>query len=60
MLHLWALNLLKDAPTLEMHRALVLLEDIIRDIEILIKQYGPLMDHQNEEATSRVLAPVGV
>jgi len=54
---------LRDAPTLEMHRARIsnaLFKDIIGDIEIVMKQYGPPMDHKNEEATSRFLAPVGV
>lgn len=52
---------LRDAPTLEMHRARisnVLFKDIIGDIEIV-------MDHRwitrtRKEATSRFLAPVGV
>lgn len=54
---------LRDAPTLEMHRARIpnaLFKDIIGDIEIVMKQYGPPMDHKNEEATSRFLAPVSV
>jgi hypothetical protein len=54
---------LRDAPTLEMHRARipnVLFKDIIGDIEIVMKQYGPPMEHNNVEAMSRFFAPVGV
>jgi hypothetical protein len=53
---------LRDAPTIEMHRARIpnaLFKDIIEDIEIVMKQYGPPSDHQNEEAGSRFLAPAG-
>jgi hypothetical protein len=52
---------LRDAPTFEMHRARIpngLFKEIIGDIEIVMKQYGPPMDHKNEEARSRFLAPV--
>jgi hypothetical protein len=37
-----------------------LLKEIIEDIDIMMKQYGPLIDHKNQKATSRFLAPVGV
>ena len=53
---------LRDAPTLEMPRTPipnVLFKDIIRDIEIVMKQYEPPMNHKNEEA-SIFLVPVGV
>jgi hypothetical protein len=54
---------LRDAPTLEMCRARIpnfLFKEIIADIEIMMKQYGPPMDHNNEAATSRFFAPVSV
>lgn len=54
---------LRDAPTFEMHRARIpnaLFKEIIEDIEIVMKQYGPPSDHQNEEARSRFLAPASV
>jgi len=54
---------IRDAPTFEMHRARIpnaLFKDIIGDIEIAMKQYGPPIDHKNEEARSRFLAPVCV
>ena len=46
-----------------MHRARIpnaLFKDIIGDIEIVLKQYGPPMDHENKKAMSRLLAPVSV
>jgi len=52
---------LRDAGSLEMHRARIpnaLFKDIIGDIQIAMKQYGPPMDHHNEEARSRFLAPL--
>ena len=46
-----------------MHRARIpnaLFKEIIEDIEVVMKQYGPTSDHQNEEARSRFLAPASV
>ena len=44
-----------DRDSLEMHRARipnVLFKDIVGDIEIVMKQYGPPMDHKNEEGSN--------
>lgn len=49
---------LEDAPIFKMHRARipnVLFREIIEDIEIVMKQYGP-SDDQNVAARSRCLA----
>lgn len=53
---------LQDAPTLEMNRARipnVLFREIIEDIEIVMKQYGPPGD-QNLAARFRFLAPASI
>lgn len=53
---------LRDAPTFKMHRARIpdaFFKAIIEDIEIVMKQYGPPIDHKSE-ARSRFLAPASV
>jgi hypothetical protein len=53
----------RDAPTFQLNRARLptaLFKEIVQDIQIIMKQYGPPIDHQNVEARSRFLAPVGI
>ena len=50
-----------DMPTFDVHRARIptpLFKDIIRDLEIAMKQYGEPFDQHSAQARSRVLAPV--
>jgi hypothetical protein len=52
---------LKDIGTFELHRSRIptnLLKSILGDMDIMLKQYGPLSAHETEEATSRFLSPV--
>lgn len=54
---------LRDATSFTVYRAripTVLFKNIVQDIEIVMKQYGPPIDHQNVEARSIFLAPVSV
>ena len=51
----------RDMETFEIHRARIptsLFKEIVQDIEIAMKQYGEPVQHKNEEARSRFLAPV--
>jgi hypothetical protein len=53
----------RDVSNFELHRARIptsLFQDIVRDMEVMMQQYGPPDGHQNEEARSRFLAPVCV
>jgi hypothetical protein len=36
----------------------LLFRSIVQDMDILLSQYGPPVEHETEEATSRFLAPV--
>ncbi|KAF8310918.1 uncharacterized protein EI90DRAFT_2870327, partial [Cantharellus anzutake] len=52
---------LKDIETFELHRSRIptnLLRSIVEDMDIMLKQYGPLSAHETEEATSRFLSPI--
>ena len=54
-----------DAEIFKVYRARIpttLFKEIVQDIEIAMKQYGPPMEQEpdNEEARSRFLAPVSV
>jgi len=51
----------RDMETFEIHRARIptsLFKEIVQDIEIVMKQYGEPVQHKNEEARSRFLAPL--
>ena len=53
----------RDAPTFPLHRARLptsLFKEIVQDVQLIMKQYGPPVDHQNEEARSRFLVPVSI
>ncbi|KAF8341291.1 uncharacterized protein EI90DRAFT_3033376 [Cantharellus anzutake] len=55
------LEFLQDIETFELHRSripTVLLRSIIEDMDIMLKQYGPVFVHETEEATSRLLSPI--
>jgi hypothetical protein len=50
----------RDASTFAVDRARIptpLFQKIVEDIQLMMKQYGPPIDHQNEKARSRFLAP---
>lgn len=52
---------LRDASSFPVYRARIpnrLFARIIDDIQVMTNNYGPLLEHENEEATSRVIAPV--
>jgi hypothetical protein len=52
-----------DIPTFYIHRACIptpLFKNIIKDLDIIMKQYGEPRDHGNEQARSRFLAPVSL
>jgi hypothetical protein len=52
---------LRDITTFELHRSRIpttLFKSIVEDIDMMLVQYGPPMDHETEEATSRFLSPV--
>jgi hypothetical protein len=54
-------RLLRDIGTFELHRSRIpisLFKSIVQDIDMMMVQYGPPPDHENEEATSRFLSPV--
>jgi hypothetical protein len=40
------------------HIPMVLFKSIVRDIDIMLVQYGPLIEHKMEEARSQFLSPV--
>ena len=53
----------RDAPTFEMKLARLptaLFKRIVEDVELIMKQYGPPDSHCNEEARSRIFAPVSL
>ena len=53
---------LYDIPTFDLYRSRIptaLFRSIVQDMDLLLHQYGPPIDHRTEEATSRFLAPVG-
>ncbi|KAF8341292.1 uncharacterized protein EI90DRAFT_3033386 [Cantharellus anzutake] len=55
------LRFLRDIETFELHRSRIptnLLRSIVEDMDIMLKQYGPLFEHETEEATSRLLSPI--
>jgi hypothetical protein len=52
---------LKDIGTFELHRSRIpttLFKSIIQDMDMMMVQYGPLPEHEHQEATSRFLSPV--
>jgi hypothetical protein len=53
---------MNDVATFDLHRSRIptsLFRSIVEDMDVLLPQYGPIMEHESEEATSRFLAPVG-
>ena len=51
----------RDMKTFKIYRARIptsLFKEIVEDIDIAMNQYGEPVDHNNEEARSRCLAPV--
>jgi len=52
---------LKDIQTFELHRSRIptdLFKSIVMDMDVMLMQYGPLPEHQTEEAKSRFFSPV--
>ena len=50
-----------DMPQFYIHRARLptrLFKEILSDLEVIMNQYGEPVNHKNEEARSRFLAPV--
>ena len=50
-----------DIATFDLHRSRIptsLFKSIVQDMDVLLLQYGPPVEHITEEATSRFLAPV--
>ncbi|KAF8219873.1 hypothetical protein L208DRAFT_1337115 [Tricholoma matsutake] len=50
-----------DISTFDLYRSRIptsLFESIVDDMDILLPQYGPIVEHQTEEATSQFLAPI--
>ena len=55
------LQKLTDAGTFEIHCSRIptkLFKSIVMDMDIMLMQYGPLSEHETEEARSRFLSPV--
>jgi hypothetical protein len=51
----------EDVTKFDIHRARIptsMFKDIVKDLEIIMKQYGLPNLHKNEEARARFLAPV--
>lgn len=54
---------LRDAPKFQFTRARLptfVFKEIVQDMQLVMKQYGPPIEHNNVEARSRFLAPVGI
>ena len=52
---------MNDVKTFHLHRSRIptaLFKSIIEDIDVMLVQYGPMIEHQTEEARSRFLSPV--
>jgi hypothetical protein len=52
---------MSDINTFELHRSRIptaLFKSIVQDIDIMLVQYGPPIEHETEEARSRFLSPV--
>jgi hypothetical protein len=52
---------MKDIATFDLYRSRIptsLFRAIVQDMDVLLHQYGPPIEHETEEATSRFLAPV--
>jgi hypothetical protein len=52
---------LGDIKTFEIHRSRIptdLFKSIVMDMDVMLMQYGPLPDHDTEEARSRFFSPV--
>jgi hypothetical protein len=52
---------MNDIATFELYRSRIptsLFRSIVQDMDVLLHQYGPPIEHETEEATSRFLAPV--
>jgi hypothetical protein len=52
---------MNDITTFDLYRSRIptsLFRSIVQDMDVLLSQYGPPIEHETEEATSRFLAPV--
>ena len=53
--------MMSDIETFGLHRPRIptgLFKSIMQDIGVMLVQYGPPIEHEMEEATSRFLSPV--
>ena len=52
---------MKDIGTFDLNRSRIptaIFKSIVEDMDVMLVQYGPLPDHETEEARSRFLSPV--
>ena len=52
---------MNDIATFDLYRSRIptsLFRSIVQDMDVLLSQYGPPVEHETEEATSRFFAPV--
>jgi hypothetical protein len=52
---------LRDIDTFELHRSRIptaLFKEMVKDMDLMLMQYGTPVEHQTEEASSRFIAPV--
>jgi len=52
---------MNDVETFYLHRSRIptaLFKSIMEDIDVMLVQYGPMIEHETEEARSRFLSPV--
>jgi len=56
-------NELQDIETFRLHRSRIptnVFKAIVTDLDVMLMQYGPLPEHETEEARSRFFSPVRV
>lgn len=56
-------NGLQDIETFRLHRSRIptdVFKAIVTDLDVMLMQYGPLPEHETEEARSRFFSPVRV
>lgn len=52
---------MRNIPTFDLHRSRIptpLLKSIVQSIDLMLVQYGPVVEHFTEETTSQFLSPV--
>jgi hypothetical protein len=54
---------LQVTQTFELHRSRIptsLFKSIVEEMDVTLMQFGPLFEHEGEEARSRFMSPVGI